>query len=265
MLEKVLSQLSPSNPWKHNIHYYDCITSTNDVLKQMAKDGAPHGTVLFADRQTLGHGRLGRSFLSPSGVGIYMSILLRPECRPEELMHLTCAVASAMCDAIERSASFRPGIKWTNDLVYKKRKLCGILTELGFLPSGMVDYAVIGIGINCCQKPDDFAPEIRDIAGSLAMVQHSPIDRTLVAASMIDAIENMSRNLLGNKEAILQQYRRDCITLGQDVSIHKADSVRYGRALDIDSNGALIVQYISGETEAVSSGEVSIRGMYGYV
>ena len=107
----------------------------------LASQGAPHGTVLIADRQTGGRGRMGRSFLSPPGVGIYMSILLRPECAPQELMHLTCAVAAAMCRAVECAAGLRPGIKWTNDLVWGKQKFAGILTEMGLNAAGGVDWA----------------------------------------------------------------------------------------------------------------------------
>lgn len=265
MKEQILSYISQDNPWRDRLQWFDTITSTNDVLKQMAQQGAPHGTVLVADRQTGGRGRRGRTFLSPAGVGIYMSVLLRPNCRPEKLMHLTCAVAEAMCNAVENAAGFRPGIKWTNDLVYSRRKLSGILTELGFDSSGNVAYAIIGIGINCCQQHQDFAHEIRDIAGSLAMVSGHEISRPRVAAAMVDAIENMSRNLLSGQAELLNQYRADCITIGQEISVVRGDSVKRGKALDVDEQGALIVRYHSGETEAVNSGEVSIRGMYGYV
>lgn len=265
MKEQILQLLSPENPWRELVQYYDTITSTNDVLKVMAAQGAPHGTVLIADRQTGGRGRRGRSFLSPSGVGIYLSALIRPDCMPDKLMHLTCAVAEAMCEAVEKSAGFRPGIKWTNDLVYARKKLSGILTELGFDSNGNVSYAVIGIGINCCQQPEDFAPEIRQIAGSLAMVSGRQIDRAAVAAAMVDALQEMDTMLLSEKSRILERYRTDCITIGQEISVVRGDDVRRGRALDVDEDGALIVEYAEGQQETVNSGEVSIRGMYGYV
>ena len=104
MKEQILSFLNPDYPWKDRFHYFSELDSTNDRLKTMARQGAPHCTVLIADRQTGGHGRMGRSFLSPSGVGIYMSMLLRPNCAPLDLMHLTCATAVAMCDAVETAA-----------------------------------------------------------------------------------------------------------------------------------------------------------------
>ncbi len=265
MKQEILSHLSPRYPWQDSFHWFDEIDSTNDRLRLMARQGAPHGTVLIADRQTGGHGRRGRSFLSPGGVGIYFSILLRPDCLPMDLMHLTCAAAVAMCDAVQAAAGFRPGIKWTNDLVYGKRKLGGILTELGFTPTGRVDYAIIGIGINCCQQLADFDPEIRDIAGSLSMVAEGPIDRAKVAAAMMEALHRMSLGLLREKEAILSAYRADCITLGREISLVRGDEIRHGTALSVDAEGALVVRFPDGSVEAVNSGEVSVRGMYGYI
>ena len=265
MKDLILRNLSPAYPWKDHFHYFEEIDSTNIRLKAMAKSGAPHGTILIAERQTGGMGRMGRSFHSPGGVGIYMSILLRPNCTPTDLLHLTCATAVAMCDAVEKAADLRPGIKWTNDLVHSKRKLGGILTELGLTPKGMVDYAIIGIGINCCQQLSDFAPDIRDIAASLSMVTGRDIDRSKVAAAMMEALYHMSESLLTEKAAILSRYRTDCITLGQDISLVRGEEVRHGHAIDVDEAGALVVRFSNGHTEAVNSGEVSVRGMYGYV
>ena len=266
MKETILSLVSSEYPWKEHFHWVEETDSTNDRLKAMARKGAPHGTVLIADRQTGGHGRMGRSFLSPGGVGIYFSILLRPQCSPGELMHLTCAAAVAMCDAVEHSAGFRPGIKWTNDLVSGKRKLGGILTELGLSSKGTVDYAIIGIGINCCQKAEDFAPEIRNIAGSLAMVSEREVQRAKVAAAMMDALYRMDRTLLCKKATILETYRKDCITIGQDISLLRVgEDVRHGKAVGMDDDGALLVEFTDGHREIVNSGEVSVRGMYGYL
>ena len=181
-------------------------------------------------------------------------------------MHLTCATAVAMCDAVEAATGFRPGIKWTNDLVSGKRKLGGILTELGLSSKGTVDYAVIGIGINCCQSQEDFAPEIRDIASSLAMVTGKETDRALVAAAMMDSLYRMDRILLTEKSAILNRYRQNCITIGQEISLLRVgEPVRHGKAVGMDDEGALIVQFTDGHTETVNSGEVSVRGMYGYL
>ena len=265
MKEQILSHLSPQYPWKAHFQFFPSIGSTNDHLRTLARAGAPEGTVLVADCQTGGRGRRGRSFHSPEGAGIYMSILLRPNCLPAELLHLTCAAGTAMCDAVEAAAGFRPGIKWTNDLVFGKRKLGGILTELGFTPQGGVDYAIIGIGINCCQTEQDFPEEIRAIAGSLAMAAGREIERAKVAAAMMDALHIMANRLLTEKTQILNRYRRDCITVNQEVVLVRGEEKRYGFALDIDEEGALVVRFSDGSTESVSSGEISVRGMYGYV
>ena len=265
MKERILRLVSPEYPWKDRFLFLPETDSTNDCLKKLAADGAPHGTVVLSDHQTVGHGRRGRSFLSPPGVGLYLSILLRPACPPTRLMHLTCAAGVAMCNAIEESVGFRPGIKWTNDLVFGKRKLGGILTELRLNSQGLVDYAIVGIGINCCQGPQDFPPEIREIAGSLSMVTGHTVDRFRVAAAELDALYAMSRGLLTRQEAMLAQYRKDCITIGQEISLVRGEEVRHGKALDVDDEGALMVLFPDGHTEAINSGEVSVRGMYGYV
>ena len=265
MKDQILKNLTESCPWQDSVLYFDSIDSTNTRAKELAAQGAPHGTVLIADHQTGGRGRLGRSFLSPAGTGVYLSVILRPGCAPGQLMHLTCAAAVAMCDAVEEAARFRPGIKWTNDLVYKNRKIAGILTELRIGPNGLVDYAVVGIGINCCQQEADFPEDIRRIAGSLASVTGQKIDRALVAVAMMDALFRMDAKLLTDKAHTLNRYRQDCITLGQEISLVRGEEVRHGTALDIDEDGALIVRFSDGQISAVNSGEVSVRGMYGYV
>lgn len=262
MKERILSYTPADYPWKEHLHFFDSLPSTNDRLREMARQGAPHGTVLVADQQTGGHGRMGRPFHSPAGMGVYLSILLRPECPAGELMHLTCAAAVAMCDAVEHAVGFRPGIKWTNDLVCGKKKLGGILTELGLSNRGNADFAIIGIGINCTQQPHDFPPEIRDIAASLSMVTGKPEDCFRLAASMMDALWRLD---LSQKDDILHQYRKDCITIGQEISLVRGETIRHGKALDVDENGALIVAFSDGASEAINSGEVSVRGMYGYV
>lgn len=265
MKNAILAHLSAEYPWCDRFLYVSTTGSTNDQLKQLARQGAPHGTVLIADHQSNGHGRLGRSFQSAAGVGIYLSILLRPKCTAADLMHLTCAAAVAMCEAIEASVGIHPGIKWTNDLVFEKKKLGGILTELGFGKSGTVDYAIIGIGINCCQTRDDFAPEIRDIATSLSMVTEREVHRSKVAAAMMEALYQMDKKLLSEKEELIRQYRRNCITIGQEISLVRGEEVQHGTAVCVDDDGALVVRFSDGAIRSVNSGEVSVRGMYGYV
>ena len=265
MISSILANLPADFPWKDRIHWFEAIDSTNTRAKELAAQGAPHGTVLIADSQTGGRGRLGRSFHSPAGSGIYLSVILRPQCHGPELMHLTCATGTAMCDAIESVCGLRPGIKWTNDLVYDKRKLGGILTELSLDSSGKLAFAVVGIGINCCQKVADFPEDIRHIATSLFLETGNTVDRSHVIGAMLSVLEQMSKKLLSQKEAIMARYRKDCITVGQDISLVAGDDIRHGRAVGIDSEGALLVRFADGHTEAVNFGEVSIRGMYGYI
>lgn len=263
MKQQIISYLPGDHPWQNHIQWFDSIDSTNTRAKEQAIAGAPHGTVLIADHQTAGRGRMGRSFQSPVGVGIYLSVILRYACSPLELMHLTCATAVAACDAVEREVGLRPGIKWTNDLVYEKRKLAGILTELLTFPGETV--AIVGIGINCCQKESDFDESIRSFAGSLAMVTGHNVDRAKVSAYLIDAIFKMDETVLTGKDAVMQTYQKNCVTVGQDISILCGDEVRHGHALGVDSDGALLVRFPDGHIEPIQSGEVSIRGMYGYI
>ena len=265
MKQSILDRLPRNHPWAGNIHYFDTITSTNTEAKRLASAGAPHGTVVIAGHQTGGRGRMGRSFHSPAGLGIYLSVILRPEGAPGDLMHLTCAAAVAMCDAVESAAGFRPGIKWTNDLVHGQQKLGGILTELSLGVDHHINYAIVGIGINCLHTEKDFPAELRDMAGSLAMVSPAPVDTTKVATAMIEELFLMSQCLLTDKAAIMDRYRADCVTVGKAVSVHRFEEVRHGTAISVDDNGGLVVRFDDGHTETVAAGEVSIRGMYGYV
>lgn len=264
MKSELLSCLPASFPWRGNIHHFDTIGSTNTRAKEMAAAGAPHGTVLIADSQTGGRGRLGRSFHSPAGSGIYLSVILRPNCPATELMHLTCAVAVAAADGIEAATGLRPGIKWTNDLVVGQKKLGGILTELSVNQAGMVEYAVVGIGINCGQVAGDFPAEIENIATSLRLCTGKQIDRAQVTAQIILAVEATCSSLQ-NAANILARYRKNCMTIGREISLVRGDEIRHGKALDVDIDGALVVEFSDGHVENVASGEVSVRGMYGYV
>ena len=265
MLHSLLSALPQDYPCKEHIHYFETIDSTNTQAKAMGLQGAPHGTALVAKMQTAGRGRLGRSFHSPDSQGIYLSMVLRPGCHATDLMHLTCAAGCAVCDAIASVTGVRPGIKWTNDLVFGKRKLGGILTELSLDSAGNVDFAVVGIGINCAQKVLDFPEDIQNIATSLAEISNAQVDIPQVAAAILSALLATSERLLSHREDILAQYRKDCVTLGKEISIVTPTSVRHGVAVDIDPDGSLVVKFPDGHRESVNSGEVSIRGMYGYI
>lgn len=265
MKQEILSILPGNHPWQNHLISYDCIASTNDAAKIMAKDGAPEGTVIVAKAQTAGRGRLGRSFHAPAGLGLYFSVILRPDCRPEKLFHLTCAAAVASCNAVQDACGYRPQIKWTNDLVAGKQKLGGILTELSVNSGGMVDWAIIGIGINCRHQRVDFPPELQDMATSLLQVTGQDISPAKLAAHLMNALLQMRHSLFSEKEKILHTYRQDCMTLRQEVVLIRGEEKRYGTALDIDADGSLVVRFEDGSIQSVQSGEISVRGLYGYV
>ncbi len=231
----------------------------------MAKAGAPEGTVLVAGNQTSGRGRMGRHFCSPEGMGVYLSAILRPKCKPVECMHLTCAAAVAMCKAVERVSGVKPGVKWINDLVTQKRKLGGILTEIAVdYKTGQIDYCVVGVGINCLQSREDFPEELQDLATSIAIVSGKAVHPAVLAAAMTEELWRLSDTLLSQKEQTMALYRESCITLGKDVVLLHGGERREGRAVDLNEDGCLVVEFPDGHTEAIGSGEVSVRGMDGY-
>lgn len=259
--DSIVSHLA-SHPWKNRITVLDTVDSTNTFAKTLAQQGAPHGTVVLANHQTGGRGRLGRSFSSPEGKGIYCSVILRYPLPPEQLMHTTCMAAEATRRAILDAAGVTCQIKWINDLVYEKKKLCGILTELTATEQG---YALIcGIGINCLQLPEDFPPDVASLATSLLQIT-GHADRAAVAAALMEQIYLASQDLPSHAEPWMRSYKNHCITLGQDVQLLRNDTVRYAHVRDMDSGGALIVTLEDGTEETVFSGEVSVRGMYGYI
>ena len=264
MKEKIQKYLDAECPWSDTLHWYPQTDSTNTQAKALAKAGAPHGTVLIAGHQTGGRGRMGRTFQSPEGKGVYLSVILRPACRPEDLMHLTCAAGVAMADAVETVSGIRPGLKWINDLVIGTKKLGGILVEMS-VDKGLVDYAVVGIGINCLQSREDFHPDIRDLATSLCLASGKTILPQQLAAAMVTALWKMSRVLLSEKDRLMESYKAGCITLGREIQVLRFDTVRPGKAVDLDADGGLVVEYPDGTRQTVASGEVSVRGMYGYI
>ena len=264
MKNEILSQITTECPWRDTLYWYEQTDSTNTRAKALARSGAPHGTVLVAGAQTGGRGRMGRNFLSPTG-GVYLSVILRPACTPDKLMHLTCATAVAGYRAVENACGISPDIKWTNDLVVGRKKLGGILTELALSGDGLVDYAIVGIGINCCQKSEDFLPEIRQIATSIQAVTGSSCSIATLTATLIESLWEMDSRLLSEKTEIMDAYRKKCITLGKEISVVSGESVKYGTALDLDEDGGLLVRFSDGSEKIVTSGEVSVRGMYGYL
>lgn len=248
------------HPWTPLLQVLPSVDSTNTRLKALAAAGAPHGTVLAADEQTGGRGRLGRTFDSPPGSGIYLSVLLRPLCRPETLLNLTAQAAVATRQAIRAVCGVDAGIKWVNDLVLGGKKICGILTELSLeAESGLVSYVVVGVGVNCSRPAEQFPPALRQTAGSIWSQTGLRVNRNELTAAMIRALSALPA-LDWQTE-----YRAACVNLGQAVQIlAPGQPPRQGQALDVDADAALLVQTEAG-IERIQSGEVSVRGLYGYV
>ena len=243
---------------------FDTIDSTNNELKRRAVSGTVDGTVILADQQTGGRGRRGRSFVSPAGKGLYLSAALRPQCPLSEISTLTAWTAVALCDAVESVCGVRPGIKWPNDLVLNRKKLCGILTELESGGEGLA--LVIGIGLNVSQRREDFPPELRETAGSLAMLTGREVPREALAGAILRWLDGMYRDLLADDlDAWRGAYRAACVNLGREVRILRPDGREtLATALDVDRDFGLIVRRTDGTEEILRSGEVSVRGLSGY-
>lgn len=250
---------------RETVRCFDYIDSTNSYLKREAANGAPHGLCAIANAQSAGRGRSGRSFFSAADCGVYLSVLLRPHCPPQNAMTITAHAAVAVCHAIERACGVKTGIKWTNDIVLGARKLCGILTEITMEgETGLIDSVVIGIGVNVNYAPDDFPPEIRDVAGSVYSETGIRADRARLAAEMVMALDEMSAVWSQNPRAWLEEYRKLCVTTGREVRVLRGESERNAFALEVTDDFSLLVRYEDGTEECLNSGEVSVRGLFGY-
>lgn len=246
--------------------YHMTIDSTNTHLKQLALEGTSEGTCVLSSEQTAGKGRRGRSFHSPAGLGVYMSVLLRPALSISQIMELTPWVAVAVCQGIFQCTGVSAQIKWTNDIVVNGKKLCGILTELGLESDAeCLDYVVVGIGTNLAKG--DFPPEISSIATSLEEVCGHSVDQSDFCVALLQSLDRMYQNFPEKKEEYLDYYRNACISTEKEVQVHRGEQIRPAFATHIDEEFRLCVRYLDGnkESEALATGEVSVRGMYGYV
>lgn len=244
-------------------HVFPTVDSTNLVCKRMAAQGAPDGTVVIAREQTAGRGRLGRSFQSAPGLGLYLSILWRPRTAPETWMALPALGAVAAVRAVEQTCGLPVEIKWPNDLVCGGKKLGGILTESVLL--GAETAVVLGIGINVSHRAEDFDGEVGALAASLEMVTGRPVSCAALAAALMMELDCLRREALEEPQRWLAEYRAACLTVGKEVQILAAGAVRRAVALGVDEGFGLRVRYEDGREETVRAGEVSVRGLYGYV
>lgn len=237
---------------------YDAVDSTNLVLKQLAHEGAEDGTVVVADSQGTGRGRMERHFFSPPGKGIWVSILLRPTFLPQDAPKCTLMAAVAVARAMERFG-LRAAIKWPNDIIHEGRKLVGILTEMS-AEMDRVDYVVIGIGINVNIAREDFPEELRDTATSLMQIKGTPLPRVAFLQELLRAVDVLYQEVQREGFApVLAAWRKYAVTLGQTVRvIGPAGEEFEGVAADIDADGALFVDTKMGRRR-VLAGDISIR------
>ncbi len=240
-----------------NIIYFEELESTNKYAKSLAQQGSDEFTVVIANRQTEGYGRMGRHFYSPEECGLYMSIILRPRIRPEECLYITTAAAVAVSQAIEAIAHVKTGIKWVNDIHIDGRKVCGILTEAGFTSGGMLDYAVLGIGVNIYSPHEGYPAEIKDIAGSIFDSPQNENIRDRLTGLIIDGFKVFYDDLRSKPH--LCPYRKRSIVTGKEIRVIKGDISYTATALDIDDDFRLIVRDNKNNISAIESGEISIR------
>jgi len=234
------------------------VGSTNDLTKELARQGAEHGTVIFAESQTAGKGRRGRSFFSPPGQGIYMSMVLKPDRHSFDRSLTTPFAAVAVCEAIEAVSDIAPQIKWVNDVFADGRKVCGILTEAVTLYDG-TQHLVLGIGINFSRPDTGFPAEISASAGAVFNKPDPPVTRSRLAAEILNRVLIQPPDYSDSQ--MLRKYRRRMMMLGQTVVVTGAGESYEAVALDIDSEARLIVRNNAGETIYLSSGEISVRSL----
>ncbi len=235
------------------------VDSTNTAVKTKAFQGAPEGTVITAVEQTGGRGRRGRRFFSPAGTGVYFSVLLRPSVRALDATLITTAAAVAVAASIEAVTGAEAKIKWVNDVFVGGKKVCGILTEGAFdMESGGLEYAVLGIGVNIVKPEAGYPAEISNVAGALFDGgEPEPETRSRLIAEILKRFWSYYGNLA--EKTFLPEYKARSFVIGHDVDVLSGDTSRRAQALDIDDDCRLLVRFEDGSTEALSSGEVSIR------
>ncbi|MDD3840492.1 MAG: biotin--[acetyl-CoA-carboxylase] ligase [Clostridia bacterium] len=250
-----------------NIIYHKSVDSTNNVLKRMINtEECKQGTVAIAEQQTEGRGRLGRCWMSPAYKGIWMSILLKPEIKTSEAPFLTLASAVAVAEAIRDITELKATIKWPNDIIINGKKVCGILTEVnGELD--MVNYVIIGIGINANVEHDDFPEELIEKATSLKNEKGEDVCRAHIARKVIEGIEINYRkfHVEQGRIDIVDRCKKLSATIGKQIRVNGYNDSYYGEAVDIDYQGRLVVKKEDGSIERLISGEISVRGLDGYV
>lgn len=241
-----------------DIYTYKKVTSTNDIAKKLALNGAKHGTIVISEEQTNGKGRLGRSFYSPANTGIYMSIILKLSLTTMDSVLITTSSAVAICDAIEKLTGINCQIKWINDIYLNGKKIAGILAKTSTnFESKTIDYLILGIGLNFTQPKNDFPEELRKIASSLFEHNNSTINRNLLCAEIANNILNMISKI--ENYDFISEYKKRSIVLNQDIIYTSKGISLIGKAIDIANDGSLIVKNSDGSTKILNSGDITIR------
>lgn len=241
------------------IHVYPEVDSTNNVAKELALQGAPHGTIVAADRQTAGRGRMGRSFESPAGTGIYFTIIMRPDADLEQALLITTAAAVGVCRAIRGLTGIPACIKWVNDVYIGEKKLCGILTEaVTDFESGALESVVTGIGVNF-RTPGSAFSETTQARGICSLYENKApgVTRNQLLARIADEVLAICSDL--SDRSFLEDYRRWSVVIGKEILYIRGNEEKRVRVLDIDQRGGLVVMTAEGVQETLSSGEISIR------
>ncbi|WP_372995110.1 biotin--[acetyl-CoA-carboxylase] ligase [Lutispora sp.] len=249
-----------------DIIYLDSVDSTNSYGKRMAEGDFWDGTVIIAEEQTSGRGRLGRDWVSPKGKGIWMTIMLKPDIKPNLASQVTLIAAVAVLKAIKSIYNMDIMIKWPNDLVVNGKKVCGILTELG-AEIERINYLCVGIGINANSEESDFINKALDTATSIKIATSIKVERKELIARILTVFENYYSLFLekGSIGFMIEEYKKYLINIGKEVRLITKNEEIQAKAEDITNEGHLLVRLKDGTLKEISSGEVSVRGIYGYV
>ncbi len=240
-----------------NIKIVDIVDSTNNAVRDLAVKGAGEGLVVAARQQTGGKGRLGRSFYSPEGTGLYLSILLRPKMQVAQAVRITTCAALAVCEAVQAAVGKKPDIKWVNDVYLDGKKICGILTEASIsMENGGLEYAVLGIGVNVYEPGGGFPEPIRDVAG--AVTQHRTAElKNKLAGGIISSFMRYYADI--EKGGFREAYSERLMWKGEEIYIISGENRTPCRIVDVDDECRLEVVLADGEHRLISSGEISIR------
>jgi len=241
------------------VFYYDRVSSTNDLARELARKGAGDGSLVVAEEQTGGKGRLGRGWFSPAYKGIWFSLILYPPVNPFDASQITMLAAVALASAIRDVTGVAAGIKWPNDLLVNGRKICGILTELS-AEMDRINHLVVGVGINANLDPEDFPGEVWNTATSLKIEAGRPISRVgLLQAALAEFEKWYTVWLTGGFAPVLAKWKEMSVSLHCPVRIHTLNKAWDGWAEDVDEDGALLLRLPDGKLQRLVSGEVSLR------